>query len=321
MIQTIIYQYFMQNKIKIIILGIGGVGGYFGGLLAQKYAGSEAVEVYFVARGEHLKQIQAQGLTLVENGEKTIAIPFFATDNPAEIGVSDYIFICTKSYDLAQSAALLKPCINENTILIPLLNGVSSVEILENQLPNAIILEACVYIVAQIQTPGVIINGGYIQKIFFGKKNFQPEKLIELEKLLRAANIEATFAENIETLVWEKFIFISPIASATSYFDCFIGELLDNEERKNVLACLLTEVIQVTLAKGISIDSEIFAKTWQKMESLPAKNTSSMHNDYKNGKKNTEMESLTAYVLKIGKELGVETPTFARIYEALLHKY
>lgn len=307
----------MKNKTKILIFGIGGVGGYFGGLLAKKYAENEAIEIYFVARGEHLQKMKTQGLTIIKGEESFIVKPTLSTDNPAEIGIVDYIFICTKSYDLAESVALLKPCISENTVLLPFLNGVNNVEICQKILPNAVILEGCVYIVARIKEAGVVENLGNIQKMFFGKKGFQREKLAALEKLLQAANIDATLAENIETIIWEKFIFISPTASATSYFDCSIGQLLDNEERSDILANLIKEASLIALAKGIEIDAEILDKTWQKLQALPYQNTSSMHNDYKMKKPHTEIESLTGYVVRAGKELGVETPFFEKIYATL----
>src|ERR1043165_1446285 len=109
-------------KTKIIVAGIGGVGGWFGGLLASAFSESDKVEVDFLARGEHLRQIQQRGLKMLQGEHERIAKPRLATDNATEIGICDYILVCTKSYDLEQVMMQVRPCIDQHTILIPFLN-------------------------------------------------------------------------------------------------------------------------------------------------------------------------------------------------------
>ena len=92
----------MARKTRIIVAGIGGVGGYFGGLLAKKYQDSNEVEVDFIARGEHLKQIQKNGLKVITKHRTFTAIPAIATDRPEETGIADYILICIKSSRMAK---------------------------------------------------------------------------------------------------------------------------------------------------------------------------------------------------------------------------
>jgi 2-dehydropantoate 2-reductase len=123
----------MTTQLKIVIAGIGGVGGYFGGLLARAYAGNDDIEVHFIARGAHLKKIQDHGLTVIKGDVDFIAKPFLATDHLTEIGIADYIIICTKSYDLAEMLNQLAPCIGTKTVLLPLLNGVEAVEKIREQ--------------------------------------------------------------------------------------------------------------------------------------------------------------------------------------------
>ena len=141
----------MSTKVKIVIAGIGGIGGYFGGFLAKKYENSNDVEVCFVARGEHLNKIRENGLKVIHGQNEFIARAAIATDNANEIGIADYILICTKSYDLDATIKQLKPCIAENTILLPLLNGVESVERIKKILPGTTVLEGCVYIVSSVK--------------------------------------------------------------------------------------------------------------------------------------------------------------------------
>ncbi|MDP1728295.1 MAG: 2-dehydropantoate 2-reductase [Bacteroidota bacterium] len=305
----------MPHTIKIVIIGIGAVGGYFGGVLAKKYAENNEVEIYFVARGEHLKQIQEKGLKIV-NGENTfIAKPHLATEHAEEIGIADFIIVCTKSYDLEAAIMQLKPCIDKKTILIPLLNGVDSVERIKGMLPENQVLSACVYIISQLKEAGTIEVTGNVQSLFFGTDNAVNQEQRLLEKLLKEADIKATLTPNISTIVWEKFIFISSIATATSYFDCCVGKLL--EEHEETLKKLIDEATDIALAKGIQLDAEIRIKTFNKQKSLPYDTITSMHRDFRKGGK-TEYVSITEYVTNWGKRLNIKTAAFDKILKSFI---
>jgi len=305
----------MSGKIKIVVVGIGGVGGYFGGLLAIQYEKSDEIEICFLARGEHLRQIKENGLKIIHGTTEFIARPAIATDNAGELGIADYILICTKSYDLYATIEQIKPCIDQNTILLPLLNGVESVERIKKILPEANVLEGCVYIVSSVKEAGVIENIGINQKLFFGLDHVRNDKLILLEKILLNSGIEATLSDNISTVVWEKFIFISAIATATSYLDCSVGKLIaENEE---TLIQLIEEVKSIAFAKGISFNPDITSYIINYNKQLPFDSTSSMHRDYQNMKLNTEVETLTGYVVRSGLELNIETPAFTKAYRHL----
>jgi len=301
---------------KIIIAGIGGVGGYFGGLLAKKYAGS-AVQVSFIARGEHLNQIRQHGLKVLKGEETFIAKPAVATNDAGAIGLADYILICTKNYDLAGIVAQLKPCIGPNTVILPLLNGIEGVEKIREMVPHALVPAGCVYIVSALKEPGVVANIGNQQKLFFGLDHNTDERLIRLEQLLKDADIEATLSTDISKIIWQKFIFLSSLATATSYFDQPVGRLL--EENSAVLTDLITEVVALAKAKGIAVDPDIKEKSIAHYRQLPYEATSSMHRDFA-ASKQTELESLTGYVVKQADLLQVAVPNFQKAYAQLLRK-
>jgi len=306
----------MATKIKLIIVGIGGVGGYFGGLLSKKHSGSKEVEIIFVARGTHLKQIKANGLKVITGKDEFTTRPDLATDDFSEIGIADYIIICTKSYDLAQTVNQLKPCINKNTILLPLLNGVDATDRIKEILPETTVLKGCAFIVSRLKSAGVIENLGSIQKLSFGLDAPLTEKIIQLEHLFVNAGIAANCTDKIAKAVWEKFIFISATATATSYFNSPIGKVL--EENSETIIKLIDEVKNLALAKGILVSSDISEKTLLTMKSMKYEVTSSMHSDYLNQKPETEVESLTGYVVREGSKIGVETPTFTLLYKGLV---
>jgi 2-dehydropantoate 2-reductase len=308
----------MSKKIKIVIAGIGGVGGYFGGLLARKYENNDEIEICFLARGDHLRKIRENGLRVIHGQNKFLAKPAIATDKADEIGIADYILICTKSYDLDATVEQLEPCIGGNTVLIPLLNGVESVERIKNILPGANVTEGCVYIVSQVKEAGVIENSGINQKLFFGPGEVNNDRLQWLEKKMIDSGIEATLSDSISTIVWEKFIFIASIATATSYFNCSIGKLLEDNE--DTLVQLIEEVKLIATAKEISVKPDITAYIVNYNKLLPYDATSSMHRDFLNHKPKTEVESLTGYVVRVGNNYGVETPIFNRAYRQLINK-
>ncbi|WP_199136504.1 ketopantoate reductase family protein [Pedobacter sp. ASV12] len=306
----------MTDQTKIVVAGIGGVGGYFGGLLAKKYANS-AVQVSFIARGEHLEQIRERGLTVIKGEVSFIARPYLATDNANEIGLADYIIICTKNYDLDTIIAQLKPCIGPQTTILPLLNGIEGAEKIRSLLPQTTVPSGCVYIVSAIKEPGVVENIGHQQKLFFGIDQVTDERLNQLQHFLKAAGIEATLTSTISKIIWQKFIFLSSLATATSYFDQPVGELL--QANRETLAKLITEVTTLAKAKGIAVDPDIMDKSMAHYEALPDQATSSMHRDFM-ANKQTELESLTGYVVRQGKLLGLDLPTFEKAFTDLSRK-
>jgi len=303
-------------KTKIVIVGLGGVGGYFGGLLAKYYTKIPEIEIYFVARGEHLKIVQESGLKLITEKETFQIFPTLATDNIAEIGTADYIIMTPKSYDLDSTVEQIKPMIGTNTVILPLLNGIDNSERIRNLLPETEVWDGCCYIVAKIKEPGVVENAGNIHRLVFGYQNQSNERLLDFEKLLTNAGIEARFYENILTEIWKKFFFISTSASLTSYFDVSYGEILTNQERRQTLVDISTELINVANAEGIDLENSEIDKLIHQFEKLLVGTTTSMHRDFQAGK-NTEVDTLTGIVLKLGRKHGISTPTYEKVYSKL----
>ena len=247
-----------------------------------------------------------------------IAKPFIATDKPAEIGITDFIILCTKTYDLESTIKQLELCIDKDTIILPLLNGVNNKEKIKSLLPYNMVLDGCVYIVSRLKAPAIIENSGNIQTLYFGLDNFVNEKLRLLESLFKQADIEATLSQNISSIIWEKFIFISPTATATSYFNNCIGQVLSDNEKLKFISLLIEEVKQIAKAKKIKVPDNITEKVLNKLKALPFETTSSMHSDFRHKKNNTELESLTGYVLRQGIKYNLATPTYRESYEKLL---
>ncbi len=301
---------------KIVIVGLGGVGGYYGGLLAKYYAANPEVGIYFVARGAHLKKVQEDGLTVItETGTFTVK-PTLATDQVSEIGIADYVIMTTKSYDLESTIDQIRPCVGADTVILPLLNGADISQIIRTLMPGAEVWSGCVYIVGRLNKPGVVESSGNVHSLFFGYENRTTDRLVAFEKMLKDAGIEATFSEKILSVIWKKFFFISSTATLTSYFDVSFGALLTDEIRKSTLLALLDELLLVANAEGADIDKSAIDKTIHRLEALPFETTASMHSDFQAGK-NTELQTLTGIVVELGQKHGIATPTYKKIFSEL----
>ena len=295
------------------------MGGYVGGKLAARYSNSNEIEIIFITRGENEKAIKSNGLKLITSqGEQTVH-PAVVTSQPERLDRVDLIICCVKSYDLEAGIKRLKPCISDTTIILPLLNGVDASERIKEIFPHAEVWEGCVYLVSRLIGPGTVKESGNINQLYFGAKRGTKEKLEQVEAILQSAGLNARLSDKISQTVWEKFLFISPLATLTFYLDLCIGGIVNDGHRKEQLQNLLTELKNIADAKKISFAENVIQKTLDKIVSLPYESTSSMHSDFKKGNK-TEVDSLTAYVVRLGKELNVPIPHYEKMLIGLKEK-
>lgn len=304
---------------KIVIAGIGGVGGYYGGLLAKKYEGSSDVEIYFLARGANLQKMQQDGLTVIAKTGSFIAHPKLATDDVNEIGKADYIILCTKSYDLEATVLQIKPMVDQNTVILPLLNGADISQRINKLLPSTEVWNGCSYIVARLNEPGVVESSGDLHALHFGYNNQTNERLLKFEELLKFAGIDVTFSENIMLLIWTKFMFISTTASLTSYFNVNFGALVTDDIRKQTLINMSNELIMVARAEGIELSTDLINKGVHRLEKMPIHATTSMHSDFLNGK-NVELETLTGIVIQLARKHNISVPVYERVFAELKNR-
>lgn len=306
-----------SKRIKILVIGIGGVGGYFGGLLAKQYGGSEEIEIAFLARGQNLEAIRQSGLTVKKGNEEFTVRPHQITDRPEDIGVVDYILICTKSYDLEETMRGLAPCIGQHTVIVPLLNGVNIRERILNLYPDNVALYGCAYIVARLTAAGQVENLGNNQRLFFGLDATLTPGIQQLEMLMKNAGINATATPHILKAIWEKFIFLAPFAASTCYYNSNAGEIKTNLNLRLKFIDLVAEVALLAQKKGIEISSEIIPKTISQLDSLKNETTSSLHSDLQLKKQKNELETLIGYVVSEAGHHQIEVNNFAYVYADL----
>nr|MBA3970927.1 2-dehydropantoate 2-reductase [Bacteroidota bacterium] len=166
--------------------------------------------------------------------------------------------------------------------------------------------------------PGVIKETGNIHSFYFGSETATQQKLKNLETIFLDAAIEAKYAKNIRQTIWEKFIFISVVASLTTCLNKAIGPILENEDHRLLAKKLVTELRAVAAAKHIILPADIVEKTIATMERMPYEATSSMHSDHLKGGR-TEYKSLTEYVVNEGRTLNVSVPEYEKVLSAIHH--
>ncbi len=208
-------------------------------------------------------------------------------------------------------------CITSTTLILPLENGVDASDKIKSVIPGANIVDGCIYLNSRIVEPGMVKQRGKVHSLFFGSNNIDKIQLNRILTLLINAGIDAAISDNIQQTLWEKFVFISAIATATSYANATIGEVVTNEQTKQLLLQLISEIKSVANAKGITVAENISNKIIEKASAMPFEATSSMHSDIKNGKA-SEVTSLTEYVVNEGKKLNIATPTYKLMFEKLV---
>lgn len=304
---------------RIVISGLGGVGGYYGAML-NEYAHTEAKgrEVHFIARGESLKLIRERGLHLTTPTRDLYTHPSSAVDTPSELKHADLIIIATKSYDLEENIKQLKPIIKEGTILLPLLNGANISQQIRELVPEATVWEGCTYISARKPSAGEVLLESDKESLFFGSLDEQRSNSErEFLELCIGAEINAHNPDNIAEVIRKKFIMISATATGTSYFDTSVGEALSKHPEE--MRALIEEVCLLSVAEGFELGEDVIESSIKRQHIMPAESTSSMHVDFMNGTR-TELENLTGYVVHRSKELGLTSPTYQKMYEALLKR-
>ena len=303
-------------KTKIAIVGTGGVGGFLGGLLARRYHDDPSVGIYFISRGQALENIRRRGLIVDSQQGNFTACPEAATDSAAEIGTMDYILLCTKAYDIEGAVEQIRPAIGPQTVILPFLNGVDSAEKIKKILPGHAVWDGCVYVVAFIVEPGHIVERTNGYRYLFGSAQGPDERLGQLERIFTGAEVRARLVPDITRRVWDKFAFISTVATVTSYTDEPYGGVLGNPDYRMQFMAVLDEFQAVAKARGIELSGGIAGKVVDQMERIPADTTTSMQRDFR-ARRSTELESLTGYIVREGRRLGVPTPVYDRMYAGL----
>jgi 2-dehydropantoate 2-reductase len=294
---------------------VGGVGGFFGGRLAQ--AGEE---VALIARGDHLRAIQAAGLKVEgADGELATVRPALATADPAEVGPVDVVLVAVKAWQVSEAAAAIGPLLSEKTMVVPLQNGVSAVDQLAAEVGKAPVVGGTCALISFIDGPGQVRCKSPKALIQFGElDNRRSERVERLQQAFApAADIQAIVPPDIQVAMWHKFVLIAGWSGVGAMTRAPLGFIRSRSESRELLKQTMAEVYQVALARGVALPPETVEKIMATLDNFPADGTASLQRDVMAGRP-SELETQNGAVVSMGRAAGVETPLNRFIYHSLL---
>ena len=310
-----------MSNLNICVIGVGGVGGYFGGKLAHTLSSNPdpPVNIFFVARGTHLAAIKRNGLILKspEFGSM-ICRPTLATERISELPPIDIFLICVKGYDLMDVASSMRNQIRQETVNLPPLNGADIQERLRVKIEAGIILPACVYLSAHIEEPGVVVHIGKPGKIIFGRDPDHPDNVPhEIFRVLERSSIDYEWEDDANPAIWEKYIFIASFGLISARYNRALGEILEEPSLKEEVIGIMNEIHSIALKKNIRLPDGIIDLSLKKAMMFPRDTQTSLQRDIHQKKGKSELELFGGTIIDLGKKLGIPTPTTKRVYREL----
>ncbi len=305
---------------NIAFLGVGGVGGYFGGKMTGLLNDSESdINIFFIARGKHLKAIKEKGLTLQTKTEGTLkCIPTLATDDCEELPKLDICFICVKQYDLEDAIKKVLPKLDTNTKIIPLLNGIDIYERIRKITDKGIIFPACVYVGTHIKSYGIVEQNGGACTITFGQDpNCNDINADDVCELMSKAKIKFEWSNKHIEAIWSKYMFIAAYGLVTASENKTLGEVLDNEESSQKVKGIMKEIELISKAENIRLPDNIVESSYLMAKKFPYEAKTSFQRDYELKEKPDERELFGQTIIDLGAKHGIDTTATKSVYQEL----
>lgn len=296
---------------RVLIVGAGGVGGFFGAKLARA-----GVPVTMLARGAHLTAIQKNGLRVrsAVDGESVAHVT--AVADVAGLPPADAVLFCVKSFDTETAALAIRPAVGPDTAVVSLQNGVDSEETLERVLGPGHAVGGAAYVFATIESPGVIAHR-FAGHVVFGELDGRPSARLEaLRAAFVQAGVRAEVSTDIRRALWQKYVMISAQAGMTALSRAPIGVLRAVPESRLMYRRIVEELAALAKAGGVDLGPEIVDTVMKAADGLAAEAYSSLHHDLTQGRR-LELETLHGHAVRLGERLGVPTPMVFAVYAAL----
>ncbi len=299
---------------RIAVFGSGGVGGYFGGRLAE--AGED---VRFVARGSHLAAIREHGLRVTSVAGDFTVQPVRADDDPASLGEVDVVLVAVKAWQVAEAAESMRPMLGRETFVVPLQNGIEAPDTLAAALGPARVLGGLCRIIAYLVEPGRVRHVGVAPSVAFGELDAPASARAEALRaaFARARGVTAEVVPDVRAAMWDKFLFIAATSGVGALTRAPVGVLRSQPETRAMLAQALEEIHAVALAHGIALRPDAVGRTLAFVDSLPADGTMSMQRDIMEGRP-SELEAQVGAVVRLGDARGVPVPLHRMIHASLV---
>ena len=296
---------------RLVVVGSGGTGGYFGAKLARC-----GEDVTFLARGAHLRAIREHGLAIRSAVEGEWRVDVRAVESLEGVAPADLVLFCVKSYDTEEAAELTRPVVGPDTGVLSIQNGIDNEEKIGRILGAGHVLGGVAYVFSNIEAPGVIAHH-QLGRIVFGEMDgIRSERTIAFAQACERASIPAEIATDIRKMLWEKYIWIVPIAGATSLTRLPAKFIRDVPETHRLWEMQVEELLALADCDGAGLDGDMKERLAKLLASLAPTNYSSMYMDLANGKR-LELDALHGHAVKLGERYGISTPALFLVYAAL----
>ncbi len=298
---------------RIAVVGVGGVGGYFGARLAQG-----GHDVAFLARGANLDALRRDGLRL-ESPKGDVELSVTATDDATSVGPVDAVLVAVKTWQLSDAFDVIRPMLGPETAVLPLLNGVEAPGALAAALGAGHTLGGLCRIVAQLDGPGRIKHIGVEPFVCFGELDNAPTDRVETlrEAFGRAPGLDVGVTADVVAAMWQKFLFIAPTSGVGAAAHVPFGVMRETRQTRDLIERAMRETLQVGKASGVNLSDELIPAAPDLLDAAPAGGTTSMQRDIEQGRP-SELDAQTGAVVRIGERLGIATPVNDVLYRVLL---
>ncbi|MCQ2604860.1 MAG: ketopantoate reductase family protein [Spirochaetia bacterium] len=297
---------------NIVVMGLGGVGGYFGGIFAINITSNwrDKRDLTFIARGAHLEAMKRNGLTLkLYKQDPVVCIPKVITDNILELPYVNFLLLAVKDYDLDNAVRMALPRLNNLSVIMPLQNGIDSYYRIKEIAPKAIVLPSCAYISSKIEAPGVVKLMGDVAKIYSGPDPERPDfDGTEIQDFFKNMGLKLYWTEKPFEAIWRKFLFVSPFALVTGATGKTMNEAYKDPELHGSILKIMSEIQAVAAKKGVTLTDYDIDYAMRIGENIDPAAKTSFQLDLENKKSMTEIDALGSSLVKYGRETGVETP-------------
>jgi len=310
-------RYLLNGMRKMLIAGIGGVGGTLAGVTLRRFP--EEITLY--ARGARRKALAENGLVLHSEcyGDSMVG-PVNVEEDASLLEEQDWVFICTKQYSLQTIARQLAPCIGKDTVLIPLLNGIEAPDLLRTMYPDNTVLDAVVYTISASLPDYSIEQKGNYSYITLGHK-YKDEKAMviarEIADTLAESGLDIRVSEDIESDIWQKYCLNCGYNSITALYLCDSGEIRRDPSKQKELKSIMEEAANVGRAAGVNLPADLAESKFRHvMEKQADSAVSSMERDME-ARRPTENDTFLGALIRKAQELNIQVPCCRDIYDRL----
>lgn len=297
---------------RILVLGAGGVGGYFGGRLVEK-----GEDVTFLVRSGRQQQIQQCGLVIRSiHGDLTIHPKTITAESPSE--VYDLVILSSKAYHLGQAIEDLRPFVGEETVILPLLNGVAHYKLLQDAFGEDRVIGGLCFIETTLNQEGHIVQTSRDHYVRFGEfDNKDTQRIQQLEEVLGGTKTSFKRSSFIEQDIWRKYLFISTISGVTTLMRAPMGPILESRGGAEFVHRVFLEIESIMRAHGAPLDQDIVSKHMETMRKMGYEMKSSMQRDMEK-RLSVEADHLQGYLLQLAENYDIQAPLLRTIYQNLL---